>query len=124
MSESTLSAVPAFDAAALVRMAIDVNDRAFTSVFATRYRQMLAGRVNRITSALLKADVDAALDATLSLKVSSVTVGTCELADLALDIEDNVRRFDVTAARTVASRLPVAAARADHALAEYLGLSA
>lgn len=121
MIDSTLSAVPPFDAAALMRMAVDVNDRAFTSVFASRYRQMLSGRVDRINGALLAEDVAAALDATLSLKVSSATVGTCELADLAHGIEDNVRRCDVVAARTVAARLPVAAARADHALAEYLG---
>lgn len=123
MNESTLTAVPgvpAFDVAALTRMADDVDDHAFTCVFAARYRQMLSDRVDRILAALVKGDVDAALDATLSLKVSSVTVGTCELADLAHVIEDNVRSLDVVAARSVAAKLSVAAARADHALAEFL----
>lgn len=124
MNESTLTAVPdlpaAFDAAALARLALDVDDLAFTCVFAARYRQMLSDRIDRILSALLREDVDAALDATLSLKVSSVTVGTSELADLALVIEDSVRALDVNTARSVAARLSVAAARADHALAEFL----
>jgi HPt (histidine-containing phosphotransfer) domain-containing protein len=122
MNETMTAAAPttAFDADVLVRMARDVNDQAFASVFAVRYRQMLDARVSRINRALLAEDVDDALDATLSLKVSSSTVGTRELADLALVIEDNVRRLDVRGARTEAARLPLVAARADQALAAYL----
>lgn len=116
----SLPTTPTFDAAALLRLASDVDDPAFIQVFAARYRQMLTGRVDRISDALLAEDVETALDATLSLKVSSSTVGTYELADLALVIEDNVRRLDVVAARSVAAELPNAAARADVALAEYL----
>ena len=112
--------VATFDEAALRRMSREVDDRAFAWLFASRYRQMLVGRVTRITTALQQPDVDAALDAVLSLKVASATVGTCELADLALKVEDDVRRHDVTAARLTASRLWPAAARADHALGAYL----
>lgn len=121
MNETEFSpATPAFDVAALLRLGDDVDDPAFTLVFAARYRQMLSGRVDRIRDALLAEDVETALDATLSLKVSSSTVGTYELADLALVIEDNVRRLDVVGARSVAAQLPNAAARADMALADYL----
>jgi HPt (histidine-containing phosphotransfer) domain-containing protein len=121
MNETSAPArMPAFDAEVLVKMAQDVNDQAFASVFAVRYREMLAPRVQRINRALLADDVDDALDAALSLKVSSSTVGTRELADLALVIEHNVRRLDVLGARSAADRLAVAAARADEALTAYL----
>ncbi len=112
--------VPAFDAAALRRLSHDLDDLAFVSVFANRYLEMLPTRVLRIARALQAADVEAALDAALSLKVSSTTVGTCELADIALAIEGNVRRLDVRAARHTAAELPPAAKRADHALVAYL----
>lgn len=125
MTGSTRPArTPAFDAGVLARLGCDVGDEAFASLFAQRYRQMLAGRVDRINLALRSEDVDDALDATLSLKVSSTTVGTHELARLAQVIEGSVRRLDVLEARTVATRLPDAATRADEALAAYLVLSA
>ena len=112
--------VPTFDEGALRRLSHDLEDHAFVSVFAARYLEMLPTRVLRINNALHTADVEAALDATLSLKVSSTTVGTFELADLALTIEDNVRRLDVRAARATATQLPPAAVRADAALVAYL----
>ena len=109
-----------FDAAALRRMSHEVDDRAFAWLFASRYLQMLVGRVTRITTALQELDTDAALDAVLSLKVSSATVGTRELAELAKQVEVDVRRSDVTAARLSASLLWPAAVRADRALGDYL----
>lgn len=116
----SFSGFPAFDEAVVVRLAREVDDQDFATVFVSQYRRLLIGRVTRIDSALLAEDVDTALDATLSLKVSSATVGTCELADLARSIEGNVRSRDVAGARAVAARLPRAAARADLALAAYL----
>ena len=112
--------VATFDEAALRRMTREVDDRAFAWLFASRYRQMLIGRVARITTALQQLDVEAALDAALSLKVSSLIVGTFELADLARKVEVEVRRHDVTAARLSASGLWPAAVRADRALGDYL----
>jgi len=112
--------VATFDEAALRRMSREVDDRAFVWLFASRYRQMLIGRVARINTALQQLDVETALDAVLSLKVSSATVGTCELADLAQQVESEVRRTDITAARLSASRLWPAAVRADRALGDYL----
>lgn len=112
---------PAFDVTRLRGLARDVDDQKFASVFASRYREMLTGRISRIHATLMAADVEGALDAALSLKVSSATVGTCELASLALVIEGDVRRADVLAARAAAADLMAAAARADEALAAYLG---
>ena len=112
--------VATFDEAALRRMSREVDDRAFAWLFASRYRQMLIGRVARITTALQQLDVEAALDAALSLKVSSLIVGTCELADLARKVEVEVRLQDLTAARHSASQLWPAAVRADRALGDFL----
>lgn len=110
----------ALDEAALARLAIDVDDEAFVSVFAHRYQEMLPQRLDRITAALAVADLDGALEASLSLKVSSSTVGTRELQGLAEVIELSVRRQDMAAARAVAEELPQAVARADEALATYI----
>ncbi|GAB2854528.1 signal peptidase I [Nocardioides pacificus] len=110
----------ALDDAALTKLAIDVDDEAFVSIFAHRYQEMLPQRLDKITAALAADDLDGALEASLSLKVSSSTVGTRELQGLAEVIELNVRRHDVAAARAAAEGLPQAVARADEALATYI----
>ena len=115
-----MTVVATFDEGALRRISDEVDDRHFVWLFARRYRQLLLGRVSRITSALQRHDEDAALDAVLSLKVASATVGAGELAELAAGLEDDVRRSDLTAARLHAGRLWPAAQRADRALAGYL----
>ncbi|WP_206051774.1 signal peptidase I [Nocardioides ferulae] len=110
----------AFDVTALRKLAADLADDDFVASFAGRYQQLLPTRVDRIATALTTADLDAALDASLSLKVASTTVGTTELHDLAEVIELNVRRQDLAAARDLAGSLAAAAARADAALTAYL----
>jgi hypothetical protein len=112
--------VSVFDPQALTKLAHDMKDRAFAMSFAEKYRGLLDHRVSRITTALAEADFIDAMDATLSLKVSSTTVGTCELAEIAQQIELDVRRQDAPAARMRASTLPDAALRARAALDAYL----
>jgi hypothetical protein len=112
--------VSVFDPQALAKLAQDMKDRAFALSFAEKYRGLLDHRVARITTALSDSDFIDAMDATLSLKVSSTTVGTCELAEIAQQIELDVRRQDAPAARMRASRLPDAAERAHAALEQYL----
>lgn len=109
-----------FDDGALRRISFEVDDHAFVWMFASRYRQMLIGRVSRITTALQQHNEEAALDAVLSLKVASATVGTAELVDLARTLEGQVRAHDLAGARLLAGRLWPAALRADRALAAYL----
>ncbi|MEI5675664.1 MULTISPECIES: hypothetical protein [Nocardioides] len=109
-----------FDPQALAKLAHDMKDRAFARAFAEKYRGLLDHRIARITGALHAPDFVDAMDATLSLKVSSTTVGTCELAELAQQIELDVRRQDAPSARMRASMLPDAAQRAHAALEEYL----
>jgi signal peptidase I len=117
----------ALDDAALGRLADDLDDPAYPVTFAARYQQLLPQRLDRISTALGSdggpedaADLDAALDASLSLKVSSTTVGALELEQLASVIELSVRRRDVAAARSLADGLTHAGRRADRALATYL----
>lgn len=120
MTDAPLPAGPAFDATVLQRLASDLEDEGFAVVFASCYRRMLPGRLARITRSLDDGDVDCALDATLSLKVSCLVVGACQLAELASAIEGDVRRHDLEAARAAARQLAAVADRADHALRAYL----
>lgn len=114
----------AFDPQALAKLARDTKDVAFARAFAEKYRSLLEHRVTRIADALGAYDFVEAMDATLSLKVSSAAVGTAELAELAQQVELEVRRQDVPAARAQAELLPAAAQRAQVALAQYLAATA
>ena len=100
-----------FDPRALDRLGLDAADRAFAGVFAQKYRDLLASRISRIEEGLRTFDLTSAMDATLSLKVSSSTVGAVELAATAERIERAVRRQDLTAARREADSLPESARR-------------
>jgi signal peptidase I len=114
----------ALDDAALGRLADDLDDPAYPATFAARYQELLPQRLDRISTALGSeqgsADLDSALDAALSLKVSSTTVGARELEQLATVIELSVRRRDIAGARSLACGLTHAGRRADRALATYL----
>lgn len=112
--------VSVFDPQVLTKLAHDMLDPAFARAFAEKYVGLLDHRVDRIADALSALDFIEAMDATLSLKVSSTTVGACELADVAREIEVDLRRQDLPAARTRAAVLPEAAQRAHAALQDYL----
>lgn len=101
----------------------DLADRAFAVSFVDCYRRMLDSRVGRIAAALESADLDSAMDAVLSLKTSSATVGARELARLARLLEHDVRRADLGGAQSTVALLPDAARRADLALASYVAVS-
>jgi HPt (histidine-containing phosphotransfer) domain-containing protein len=109
-----------FDAGAVRRLAGDVEDAAFATAFVATYRRLLPERVRRIAAALEDGDPEAAMDATLSLKVSSATVGAEELFGLARIVEAQLRRSGTAAATSKAAELPAAAARAHQALGAYL----
>ncbi len=108
------------DTDVLTRLAVDVDDQAFVVGFVAKYRGLLDTRIRRITDALAAADIAAAMEAVLSLKVSSTTVGAHELAELAATLEREVRAGEMAVARLRSTALPAAAARADRALAAYL----
>jgi hypothetical protein len=111
----------AFDPDAVSSLTGHADDRELALVFVTRYRRMLPERVRRILAALEGDDPDEAMDAVLSLKVSSCTLGAGELFELGGRIEGHLGRRDVTGAVAAAGELGAAAGRADRALAAYLG---
>src|SRR6185436_13016590 len=88
----------ALDRTALRRLSRAVDDDRFVRRFAARYRELLPGRVARISASLQGHDVDLVLDAVLSLKVASATVGAQDLAELAGGFQGEVRIFALPAA--------------------------
>jgi HPt (histidine-containing phosphotransfer) domain-containing protein len=109
-----------FDPTAVASLTGHPDDPTFARVFVARYRTLLPTRLGRIARSLREHDLDEALDATLSLKVSSSTLGAGELEGLGARLEGHLRRLDLAAAGHVARQLPAAAARVDVQLAAYL----
>lgn len=114
--------VPAdvFDATVVADLTGDPRDAAFGPQLVSRFRRLMPERVRRICAALAGDDVEEQLDAVLSLKVSSSTVGAGELCELASRIEQHLRRGELALALDVSAQLSDAADRADRAFAAYL----
>jgi HPt (histidine-containing phosphotransfer) domain-containing protein len=110
-----------FDAEAVSSLTGHPDDRAFALVFVTRYRGLLPTRVRRIAAALASGEPDDAVDAVLSLKVASSTVGAQELTEIATRLEWLLRRGDLAQAVLLETALGAAAQRADDALGVFLG---
>lgn len=70
-----------------------------------RYLELLDGRIGRLAGACEADDDSAAMDAVLSLKVSSAMVGAVALRDLAAQVEDCLRGGGCTAARGTLERV-------------------
>ena len=118
--EPQQTSAPVLDAEALARLSDSVEDADAAARFVERYVELLPARIARLSDALRLGDVAAALDASLSLKVTSSTAGARELQGLAVVIEGDLRGAAIPAARTHARALPAAADRASRALARYL----
>ena len=110
----------ALDGHVLESLGESLGDPHFARVLVEKYCTLLPGRIERLTTALHDHDVDTALDAAKSLRVSSTMVGALELAGLANLMEAEIRRGSVPTARGVASALPDAQRRAEDAVAAYL----
>ena len=109
-----------FDPSTLLQLVDDAKARSFVLELAGTFRRMLEPRVDRVVDAVLTSDPDEAMDAVLSLKVSSTMVGARELAELASYLESDLRSGDLPAARSQALLLPAAAQRAAAAIDAYL----
>ena len=109
------------DARAVRNLTGHANDRAFARVLVSRYRQLLPLRVRRIGAAVRTRDLGDAMDAVLSLKTASSTLGAGELHEIAVRIEAHLLRDDFGAAVVAASELPAAEYRAERALTAFLG---
>lgn len=118
------SALPAFDPAVLTALVDALQDSSATERFVRAYLAMLPTRVGRIQDAVGRDDPTAAMDAVLSLKVSSATVGARQLQALACDLEAHLRGHVLVPACEVASRLTAAADRTRCDLERHLGLPA
>lgn len=120
MSELRSENPVVFDAAVVSNLTGDPDDAEFARVFVGRFQRMLPERVRRIDAALGEQDLTDAMDAVLSLKSASATVGAGELFVIAGVVEAHLRRRDFEAATAAAADLPAAAGRADEAFAAYL----
>jgi HPt (histidine-containing phosphotransfer) domain-containing protein len=109
-----------FDPSTLHQLVDDARERAFVLELACTYRRMLDQRVSRVVDAVVASDADEAMDAVLSLKVSSTMTGARELAELASYLEVDLRSGDFPSARSQALLLPSAAHRAQGAIDSYL----
>lgn len=112
-----------FDPSALRRLESDTQSRAFVHTLVDTYQRMLGQRIERVTTNVDVGDVAAALDAALSLRVSSIMTGVTELADLATGIVEGLRADELASVREQAPLLPDAAARARLALDDYIAAS-
>jgi hypothetical protein len=112
--------VSTLDPTSLERLAQDVSSLPFMVSFAERYQGLLPQRVHRVLTAITDGDLDQALDAALSLRVSSAFVGALELVDLARHVETHLRTGDLAAATERAHAISEAAPRTALALTDYL----
>lgn len=110
----------ALDGHVLESLGESLGDPHFARVLVEKYCTLLPGRIERLTTALHDHDVDTALDAAKSLRVSSTMVGALELAQLGALMEAEIQRGSLATARGVAPALPAAQQRADVAVAAYL----
>ncbi len=109
-----------FDRTAVRRLESDTQSPEFVHSLLTTYRRMLDERVGRIRDALDQGDVDRALDAAHSLRVSSIMTGLSETAEVASGVTEALRAGDLGSAREHGILLPAAAERASAALGDYL----
>jgi HPt (histidine-containing phosphotransfer) domain-containing protein len=109
-----------FDPGALVSLTGHADDEEFALVLAGRYLRLLPERVRRVHAALHADDPDEAMDAVLSLKVSSNTLGAHEIATIGAVIERHLRRVDLPGAHRAAGDLSPAAERLAREISAYL----
>lgn len=70
---------------------LDDDGEGYTKTFVANFITCLPGRIERLRLALTTGDLEAAVDAVLSLKTSSQMVGAERLAALATDLEAEMR---------------------------------
>ena len=120
MRDGVIDEPAVFDAAVVADVTGEPGDRAFATVLVSTYRRLLPRRVHRIRVAIAAPDPTSAMDAVLSLKVSSSMVGARRLGELGAVLEGQLRDGDLDAAAATAGELSDLAARTDQALAAFL----
>lgn len=97
------SAPPLLDPAALQNLGVQLESPAVAKGFARDYAKMWDQRYDALSSAVVRCDQAAALDAVLSLKTSSAMVGGARLAELAGELESAVRAGNMDQAQSLLS---------------------
>lgn len=87
----------------LQALAASLDSLALALDFARTFRRMLCMRVDRICRALCDHDGESALDAVLSLKISSAMAGALEMEGLCLRLEAQLRLGRVPTAGALAA---------------------
>lgn len=113
-----------FDPERLLLLAAEVEDGNAVTGFAATYLELLPGRIGRIQQALGQRDAAAAMDAVLSLKVSSSMTGARALEQLCRDLEHALRENDYERAAGIAGSLVKHESCVRRAIAETLSRAA
>ncbi|RNL59168.1 Hpt domain-containing protein [Arthrobacter oryzae] len=87
--------LPLLDLAVLENLADELGSPEIARKFAQGYAGLWGQRHRRLMESLDRADLPMALDAALSLKVTSAMVGGLRLARLAEKLETTIRRGDL-----------------------------
>jgi HPt (histidine-containing phosphotransfer) domain-containing protein len=114
----TAARLPVLDRTALDELGANLPPAAARR-FAVGYGEMLAGRVDRIISALRHQDADRAMDAVLSLKISSSMVGALAMEERCATLQRHLEAGDTSGARLAAAALPSARDELFTALATF-----
>lgn len=88
--------MPLLDPAVLVEMGQTLGRPDLATNFARDYVALWDQRERRLTASIAGEDHDAALDAAISLKVTSAMIGALRLAHLAQALESAVRADDLS----------------------------
>lgn len=107
VSSAAVETLPLLDPAALDALTEDLGVPGISLQFARDYAAMWGQRQARLKESVQQADLDAALDAAISLKVTSAMVGGSRLAYLAQALEAALREGDLQQARTLLTLIAV-----------------
>lgn len=98
-NESESVILPVLDLDVLHELEGDMGNTGIAHNFARDYIKIWDKRRTYLEASVEDDDADAAMDAVLSLKNSALMVGAARLAKLAVDLEQLVKRGDLSAAR-------------------------
>ncbi|TLM72763.1 Hpt domain-containing protein [Pseudarthrobacter sp. NamB4] len=92
MSPAEHAPRPLVDQSVLNRLREELEeDEGYCRLFVGNFIEYLPHRIGRLRLALTTGDLEGAVDAVLSLKTSSQMVGAERLANLAMDLEGEIR---------------------------------
>lgn len=115
--------VPLVDPAVLMDLRNNLDSPVIALKFAGDYTGMWELRRSRLAAALNRGDLAAAMDAVISLRVSSTMVGGRRLAALAQQLEEAVSRADFATARQFTAAVDACGEETVNELRLFLAIS-